>query len=201
MAQITKQFVLMGKSVLIVSHSNISVDNVVKQIANQFSKSGLSDIIHQGKILRYGYVRDEELSKNNNCVAFNYTLNKHFDLKNMYSKLSEESKKLKFEVQFSQNSEKSEKRKEIEKQLKEIRARLKDETKILTSKAQVVATTVSKIYMDKLFDNKKYDVVMFDEVSMAYVPQLICAATFSKEKIYLCRRFQTTCAHCAIGKS
>lgn len=175
----------MGKSVLIVSHSNISVDNVVKQIANQFSDNGLSDIISQGKVLRYGYVRDEELSKNNNCVAFNYTLNKYLDLKNRYSKLSEESKKLKFEVQSSQNPEKSERRKEIEKQLKEIRARLKDETKILTSKAQVVATTVSKIYMDKLFDNKKYDVVMFDEVSMAYVPQLICAATFSKEK-FIC---------------
>ena len=34
-------------------------------------------------------------------------------------------------------------------------------------------------------DNKKYDVVMFDEVSMAYVPQLLCAATFSKEK-FIC---------------
>lgn len=54
MAQITKQFVLKGKSVLIVSHSNISVDNVVKQIANQFSNNGLSDIIRQGKVLRYG---------------------------------------------------------------------------------------------------------------------------------------------------
>lgn len=185
MAQITKQFVLMGKSVLIVSHSNISVDNVVKQIANLFSNSELFDIISQGKILRYGYVRDEELSQNSNCVAFNYTLNKHLDLKNRYSLLSEESKKLKFEIQFGENPEKAKRRKEIEKQLKEIRARLKDETKISTAKAQVVVTTVSKIYMNKLFDNKKYDIVMFDEVSMAYVPQLIYAATFSNGK-FIC---------------
>lgn len=185
MAQMTERFVSMGKTVLIVSHSNISVDNVVKQISNQFSKNHLSPILSQGKVLRYGYVRDEELSKNDNCVAFNFTLNKHSELKKQYSALSEESRKLKIELQFKHDTAKAKKRKELEERLKGIRARLKIESQILTAKAQVVATTVSKIYMDKLFDNKKYDVVMFDEVSMAYVPQLLCAAAFAKEK-FIC---------------
>lgn len=182
MAQMTEKFVSMGKTVLIVSHSNISVDNVVKQISNKFSVNHLSSILPQGKVLRYGYVRDEELSKNNNCVAFNLALNKHSELKKQYTAYSEESKKLKVELQFRQDAEKAKRRKELEKLLKGIRAKLKVESQILTAKAQVVATTVSKIYMDKLFENKKYDVVMFDEVSMAYVPQLLCAATFAKEK-------------------
>jgi superfamily I DNA and/or RNA helicase len=34
-----------------------------------------------------------------------------------------------------------------------------------------------------LFDGKKYDVVMFDEVSMAYVPQIVCAASFAKKHL------------------
>lgn len=185
MAQMTERFVSMGKSVLIVSHSNISVDNVVKQISNQFSDNHLAHILPQGKVLRYGYVRDEELSHNDNCVAFNFTLNSHPDLKSQYFTLAEESKKLKIELQFRNDIEKAAKRKRIEEKLKEIRAKLKQETQMLTAKAQVVATTVSKIYMDKLFDDKKYDVVMFDEVSMAYVPQLLCAATFAKEK-FIC---------------
>ncbi|MGN0490200.1 AAA domain-containing protein [Ruminococcus sp.] len=185
MAQMTERFVSMGKTVLIVSHSNISVDNVVKQISNQFSKNHLSPILSQGKVLRYGYVRDEELSKNDNCVAFNFALNKHPELKKQYSVLSEESRKLKIELQFKHDTAKAKKRKELEERLKSIRARLKTESQILTANAQVVATTVSKIYMDKLFDNKKYDVVMFDEVSMAYVPQLLCAAAFAKEK-FIC---------------
>lgn len=185
MAQMTERFVSMGKTALIVSHSNISVDNVVKQISNQFSKNHLSPILSQGKVLRYGYVRDEELSKNDNCVAFNFALNKHSELKKQYSVLSEESRKLKIELQFKHDTAKAKKRKELEERLKGIRARLKTESQILTAKAQVVATTVSKIYMDKLFDNKKYDVVMFDEVSMAYVPQLLCAAAFAKEK-FIC---------------
>ncbi len=185
MAQMTERFVSMGKTVLIVSHSNISVDNVVKQISNQFSANHLAPILTEGKVLRYGYVRDEELSQNNNCVAFNFALNKHPELKKQYLAYSEESKKLKIELQFRQDTEKAAKRKELEKLLKNIRAKLKAESQILTSNAQVVATTVSKIYMDKLFDDAEYDVVMFDEVSMAYVPQQLCAATFAKEK-FIC---------------
>lgn len=185
MAQMTERFVSMGKTVLIVSHSNISVDNVVKQISNQFSANHLASILLEGKVLRYGYVRDEELSLNNNCVAFNFALNKHPELKKQYLTYSEESQKLKIELQFLQDAEKAARRKELEKLLKGIRTQLKAESQLLTARAQVVATTVSKIYMDKLFDNKKYDVVMFDEVSMAYVPQLLCAATFAKER-FIC---------------
>ena len=185
MAQMTERFVSMGKRVLIVSHSNISVDNVVKQIYNQFSVNHLAHILPQGKVLRYGYVRDEELSSNEYCVAFNFALNRHTKLKEEYLAYSEESGKLKKELEFRQDSKKAEKRKELEKQLKKIRTQLKEESKNLTAKAQVVATTVSKIYMDKLFEYMKYDVVMFDEVSMAYVPQLLCAATFAKEK-FIC---------------
>lgn len=154
MAQMTERFVSMGKTVLIVSHSNISVDNVVKQISNQFSKNHLAPILPQGRVLRYGYVRDEELSQNNNCVAFNFALNKHPELKKQYLAYSEESRKLKVELQFRQDAEKAAKRKELEKLLKGIRTQLKAESQILTARAQVVATTVSKIYMNKLFDIK-----------------------------------------------
>ena len=48
MAQMTERFVSMGKNVLIVSHSNISVDNVVKQISNQFSQNHLAPILTKG---------------------------------------------------------------------------------------------------------------------------------------------------------
>lgn len=185
MAKMAECFVSEGKSILIVSHSNISVDNVVKQISNQFSQNHLAPILPEGKVLRYGFVRDEELSQSENCVAFNFALNNHPVYKKEYIALSEESRKLKVELEFKHDTQKAEKRKELEKQLKMIRAKLKEETKLYVAKAQVVATTVSKIYMDKLFDGKKYDVVMFDEVSMAYVPQLLYAAKCAKEK-FIC---------------
>lgn len=46
----------------------------------------------------------------------------------------------------------------------------------------MIATTVSKLVVDHMFENVKYDLVMFDEVSMAYVTQLICAAMYSQDK-------------------
>lgn len=147
MAQIAQRFVAMNKSVLIVSHSNISVDNVVKQLSNQFSDTNLNQLLIQGKVLRYGYVRDEELSKNDNCVAFNYALNNHPKLKEQYQAYSKESYRLKTELQHKQDSSKAIKYKEIEKALKNIRHQLKVETKTLTDKAQIVATTVSKLYI------------------------------------------------------
>lgn len=185
MAQMTERFVSQGKSVLIVSHSNISVDNVVKQIYNQFSKNHLADLINQGGVLRYGFVRDEELSQNEHCVAFKYALSRHPKTKEQYDALCKESAGLKAELQFKHDPKKAERRKELEKVLKNIRAQLKLEEQSLTAKAQVVATTISKLYMDKLFADRKYDVVMFDEVSMAYVPQLLCAATYARER-FIC---------------
>ena len=182
MARMVEEFVSLEKRILIVSHSNISVDNVVKQISNQFTQHNQTEFLAQGKVLRYGYVRDEELQKNENCVAFNYALNCYPELKQRYNSLSDESYKLKVQLQYKYDKEKAEKRKDIEKLLKSIRARLKEESQELTSKAQVVATTASKLYMDKVFEDVKYDVVMFDEVSMAYVPQLICAASYATEK-------------------
>ena len=185
MAKMTECFVKKGKTVLIVSHSNISVDNVVKQIINQFSKNDLAFILPRGKVLRYGYVRDAELAKYENCVAFKYALNHHPKLKEKYEDLEKESASLQEELKYKQDIKKAERRKEVEKVLKKIRTSLKEEAKIHTANAEVVATTVSKLYVDPLFDCRKYDVVMFDEVSMAYVPQLLCAASYAKEK-FIC---------------
>lgn len=49
----------------------------------------------------------------------------------------------------------------------------------MVGRARLVATTVSKLYADSLFDGQKYDAVMFDEISMAYIPQVIAAASFA----------------------
>lgn len=57
MSQIAKAYVKQGKSVLIVSHSNVSVDGVIKKIV-QILDPDMEQDLRDGKILRYGYVRD-----------------------------------------------------------------------------------------------------------------------------------------------
>ena len=55
MSQIAKAYVKQGKSVLIVSHSNVSVDGVIKKIV-QILDPDMEQDLRDGKILRYGYV-------------------------------------------------------------------------------------------------------------------------------------------------
>ena len=73
MAKIANSYIAQGKSVLIVSHSNVSVDGVIKQVVKMLGTDKQS-ILEDGKILRFGYVRDDELSQNPYATSFNYAL-------------------------------------------------------------------------------------------------------------------------------
>ena len=81
MAQIAKEGLQKGKKILIVSHSNVSVDGVIKQTVASLRNSEMENLITTGKVLRYGFVRDENLSKDGNVVAYNYVMNRRPDLK------------------------------------------------------------------------------------------------------------------------
>ncbi|MEI3147216.1 MAG: AAA domain-containing protein [Merdibacter sp.] len=77
MAQIAMRFLLQGKTLLMVSHSNISVDGLITELYNQIriSKDNkLHALVEQGKILRYGFVHSEKLSKNQKVVSFSILL-------------------------------------------------------------------------------------------------------------------------------
>lgn len=174
MADIALHFIAKGKSILLVSHSNVSVDGVANKIVQMLSEQKKEDFIKSGKMLRYGFVRNEELQKNDYAVSFNYTLLKHPQEKERMDALLKEKERVKIQGRFSEERER------IEKELKKIRSFLKDAEKSQVRKAQVVATTISKVYADKLFEREEFDVVMFDEVSMAFVPQIVCAASHAK---------------------
>lgn len=182
MAKISAEFLRQGKSVLIVSHSNVSVDNVAKQIYCQIKDSPLSVLLQDSKVLRYGYVRDEELQKNDYITSFKVVIKNSSD-KAEFDRLQDEYRKLTAEAEVSSDTGIQQKILRINQALKAIKARHKDIEKRLVANARLVATTVSKIYADSLFEGMAYDVVMFDEISMAYVPQIVAAASFATEHL------------------
>lgn len=179
MANIAIDFLSHGKSVLMVSHSNISVDGVVNQVITQLKAQRKYGWLKSGRILRYGYVRDEKLAENRNAVAFNYALDKNPDLRNRMDILQEKKKKIKKTALYSKELD------SIEKELKSLRGKIRSQEIKYVACADMVATTISKATIDHLFDEKRYDLVMFDEVSMAYVTQIFCAAKIAKEK-FMC---------------
>lgn len=166
-----------GKSVLVVSHSNVSVDGVVNKVSQMLKDNFMEDYLEAGKVLRYGYVRDEDLSKNPYAVSFNYALGKNPLLFQELTRLSKEK-----EAQLQRKRGFDAEIIAIEKKLCDIRARVREAESMYVDRAQFVATTISKVTIDPLFENRKFDVVMFDEISMAYVPQIVCAAMYAKER-------------------
>lgn len=179
MADIANKYLEVGKSVLIVSHSNVSVDGVIKQVVHllQSRRDDSQEFLKEGRILRYGYVRDEELSKNPYATSFNYTLSKCPDYDRDLQKLTKKRDELK-----AKNQTKTPEYDRTEKEIKKIRESIRREERNFVQQAQLIGTTVSKVTVDSLFDERQFDLVMFDEVSMAYVPQVIVAAGLSKEK-------------------
>ena len=85
----------------------------------------------------------------------------------------------------AKKKEKSKEYDEIEKKIKHVRNDIRKEEKQYAERAQLIGTTISCATVDPIFDSKQFDLVMFDEVSMAYVPKVIAAAALSKGK-FLC---------------
>ena len=95
MADIAIDFIQNGKTVLVVSHSNVSVDGLIKKVAGKLRESKQDKILKDGSVFRYGYVRDAELSKDDYASSFNYALNHCLDFKMQMDNVLEEKEDLK----------------------------------------------------------------------------------------------------------
>lgn len=137
-------------------------------------------ILEDGKILRFGYVRDDELSQNPYATSFNYALSKCDSYARQLEHLMAKRDELR-----AKNQMKSKEYDEVEHKIKEIRGEIRKEERKYVERAQVIGTTISRATIDPMFEERQFDLVMFDEVSMAYVPQVIAAAALAKEK-FMC---------------
>ena len=178
MSEIAISFLKQGKSVLMVSHSNVSVDGVAKKIYELLKSKGADSLFKSGKVLRYGYVRDEELAENEYISSFKYAVKRCPQLDSKLEELQKEYNEIKRTKGIG-----NQKIVELHQAINKIRNQIREEEKSLVDKASVVATTISKVIIDKIFEDRLFDVVMFDEVSMAYVPQIISASTFAKKHL------------------
>lgn len=179
MAKIAKKYIAQNKSVLIVSHSNVSVDGVIKKVVEMLD-TDMQSYIEEGKILRFGYVRDDELSRNPYATSFNYALSRCDSYARQLESLITKRDELR-----TKNRMKSKDYDDVEHKIKKLRSEVRKEERKYVQRAQVIGTTISRATVDPMFEERQFDLVMFDEVSMAYVPQVIAAAALAKEK-FMC---------------
>lgn len=169
LANIALEHIQSGRRVLMLSYSNVSVDGALLRVAKKAD-------LEAGTIIRYGYPRTKELLESKSLTSYQYVLNKNEKMAAEYRDLLERKKKLK---------QKDPERYEINKRLNKIRGLFLEQEKELIQRAAFVATTASKATVDKAVYSQNFDVVIFDEASMAYVPQIVFAAGLAK-KHFVC---------------
>ena len=165
LANIALEHINQGRRVLMLSYSNVSVDGALLRVAN---KADFPD----GKVIRYGYPRTKELIDSETLTSYQYVLHKNPKMAQEYKELLEKKKR-------------SSERLEINKRLNRIRENLLEQEKAIIHSAVFIATTVSKATVDKALYMQRFDVVIFDEASMAYVPQIVFSAGLAKS-FFIC---------------
>lgn len=188
MAELAIEAITRGKHVLVVSHSNVSVDGIILKVAELMRSRGKveNDLIWQGRVMRYGHVRDERLAQDDEVVSYKCALN-----------LADPDRKLEFDELQKRHSQllredkgKTREMTDVQARLKEIRQSVAMDEEYCVMHARLLGTTVSKLYSNLIFDHMRFDMVMFDEVSMAYVPQIVCAAMYATQKLVLVGDFR-----------
>lgn len=165
LANIALEHIENGRRVLMLSYSNVSVDGALLRVAKKAD-------LPEGMVIRYGYPRTKELLESKTLTSYQYILQKNPEKAAEYQELNERKKKLK---------RKDAERIEVNKKLNKIREYLLEEEKVLIQRSAFVATTVSKATVDKAIYTQRFDVVIFDEASMAYVPQIVFSAGIAKD--------------------
>ena len=170
LARIAIRHMQLGLRVLMVSYSNVSVDGAIWRVYNRMENHV------PGEILRYGYPRDKELLDHPDLTSYRYTLGQHPELEQQREKLINEKK----------NCNRSSRRYiEIEQEISRLRESLLSEEKKNVQKSSFVATTVAKALADKTLYEDRFDTVIFDEASMAYIAQVVFSASLA-DKHFVC---------------
>ena len=170
LARIALQHLERGERVLMLSYSNVSVDGAIMRV---FSKDTNRK---PGKLVRYGYPKDKELLGHEYLTTNNLVIQRHPGLLKKQKNLVEERRSL---SRFSSKYVK------IGEELKRVKKQIDGEEKECVEKAAFVATTVTKAVADAVVRDRPYDTVIFDEASMAYVPQIVFSASLAK-KHFIC---------------
>lgn len=159
-----------GERVLMLSYSNVSVDGAILRVTS------LKNDVFPGQLVRYGFPKDKRISEHPYLSSYNLAINNYPDLLKRRTQLQAEKKRL----------EKNDpKLIQVEKELNEIRRELRAAESQCVRNAKFVATTVSKAIVDKEIRNGSFDVVIFDEASMATIPQIAYAAKLAR-KNFVC---------------
>lgn len=167
LADIVIAYLKQGKRILMVSQSNVSVDGAMLRVIHHSQNT-----FQEGMMIRYGFPKDDDLKNSDQFNSYRYVLSRNSELYQEFKDLKNKMKSLDY---------KDPRMKDYAIRLKQIQSKFKQDEDDLIHSALFVATTITKATVSYSIYEQKFDLVLFDEASMAYVPQVIFAASLATE--------------------
>ncbi|KPB06452.1 AAA domain-containing protein [Bacillus sp. CHD6a] len=174
------------KKVLLLSHSNQSVDVLMREISIFLSKQKRNK---EGDVLRYGSHNSDILTNLPAITTSQLLQSRDPLLAKDRDDVLEQRKLLKFDLSKSFSKRDSESLLKVETKIAKVLERIRQKELSFLENASIIGTTLAKAAMDPAIYDTEYDVVIVDEASMAYVPQTAFAASLAKH-IIICGDFK-----------
>jgi len=171
-----------GESVLVLAHSNAAVDTAMKSLAQYLCHSSY---YKEGFILRFGIATpgiNEEINIRGIAKKQNPQLIEHIKkLETQRKKLTDLSRSPNLTSQ--QKTDLKNEIARIREELQPLKDKLRKRESELVRTAMVVGCTLSKAAIAEEIFQRKFDAVIVDEASMAYIPHCAYAATLANNRI------------------
>lgn len=174
------------KKVLILSHSNQAVDVLMGELTDFIKKKKR---FREGDVLRYGGNIGETLAAHDEITTNRMIEKQDPLLAKDREKLLEERRHLKQDLVHSFSKRDSEHLLELEIKIARLLEKVRKKEVQLVKEAFIVGATLAKAASDSAIFEQDYDLVILDEASMAYVPQVAFAAALGK-RVIICGDFK-----------
>lgn len=166
-----------SSSVLLVATSNVAVDAVMSKLLENQKLKGLID---QGSIVRSGHPQREPMSQWEPVHPLNIALQHYPTLRSRLDDLKTLRKERLRLVKHSKSATVESKLIEIHREIQRINNEFKKHIKLIEETATVIGTTFAKLIVSQSLHERRYDLVIVDEASMASIPSVIAAASLAK---------------------
>ncbi|NHM32548.1 AAA domain-containing protein [Neobacillus terrae] len=186
LARTAANYYFQKKKVLILSHSNQAVDVILAEISQFIKKKGR---FQEGDVLRYGQNAGLLLKDHEGITTSQLLKNQDSGLLEKKEKLIDERQNLKQDLWRSFSHRDSNKLIELETKIARVMERIRQKEIHLIKEAYIIGTTLAKAASDLSIYEREFDIVIVDEASMAYVPQVGFAAALGK-RVVICGDFK-----------
>jgi hypothetical protein len=174
------------KQVLILSHSNQAVDVLLGEMTTFIKKK---DHFKEGDVIRYGSNVGDALAIHDALTTGQLIQKQDPGFAENNGILIEERRKLKQDLARSFSKRDSNHLLELETKIARALEKVRQKEIEIVKNASIIGTTLAKAASDASIYEREFDVIILDEASMAYVPQVAFAATLGK-RVIVCGDFK-----------